>query len=259
MFFISNSLPKSGSSLMFNYQRLLLQKLYSTDFRLSYMMLSRMLGKDCMNGFIPPSCIKELENILMNKEKLELISPSIVKTHAAHTTRFSKYIRESNDIHSSLCIRDPHEILISAMINHKKRPQEFKYFSNPILGSLRITSYYYQKIYRSFARTATNCNKTNLIHYEVLKKDPQEALFKSMENLLLMNLHNTDEIQFKRQAIAMVKEIVSSSEVHNRVRYRITSTKDKRSYRLLPLESFISSLILFLPRREFKRILKQQT
>ena len=255
MFFISNSLPKSGSSLMFNYQRLLLQKIFSTEFGESYKILSKMLRINCLNGFIPPSNMLDLENILMNEQTLSLISPCIIKTHAPYTKKFSEYMQSSPNIYSSLCIRDPSEILYSAMINHINRPSEFKYFSNPILGSLRITLFYYRRIYRSFISPTYEYSQANIIHYENLKKNPQQALFKSMEKLLFKSLIDTDKSHRKERAQAMVNEIVSSPEIYDKVRYRITSAKDKKSYKLLPYETFVTSLILFLPTREFRKLL----
>ena len=246
-FFVSNSIPKSGSSLIYNYQRNLFCNVYSTDMVDSYIRLSELLDIDCLNGFVPPSSIPALEKLLMNAHSFNLISPCVIKTHAPFSLRFSRFLRSSSNVFSSLCIRDPHQVLKSAIINHRRRPHEFKYFVNPILGSLRITFYYYLSIYKSFARSTSVECCDNIIHFNRLRDSPSSALYRSM-NSFFAQLSSACPSSFSPNYInSIVDSVVGSSYVNQKVEYRITSLEDKASYSLTPIESVLSSFILSAP------------
>ena len=127
-FFISNSIPKSGSSLMFNYQRLLFSKIYDSDMLSSYECLSHVLDTDCSSGFVPPSKFGALEDFLMSGRSLRPIYPCVIKTHAPFSPKFARYLHSSSSVFSSLCVRSPDQILRSAIINHKLRPMNLSIF-----------------------------------------------------------------------------------------------------------------------------------
>ena len=255
-FFISNSIPKSGSTLMFDYQKQIFSDVYDSDMHASYERLSNVLGLDCTDGFVPPSKIPALEKFLMTKRGLQLVSPCVIKTHAPYSPQFAKFLYSSSSIFSSLCIRCPYQVLRSAMINHKLRPFEFKYFSNPIIGSLRITFFFYYRIYKSFVSGHSSRYPSNVIHYDFFKSNPSTALFNSMGQFFAI-LSNSDSLKYSvPQIFSIIDTVVTSSVLAEKVSYRISPHSENSSFSLSPFERSVTSFIMSPPDREFERFLE---
>ena len=205
-----------------------------------------LLDIDCLSGFVPPSSMSVLEKLLMNPYHFSSIIPCVIKTHSPFSLPFSHFLRSSSNVFSSLCIRDPHQVLTSAILNHRRRPHEFKYFFNPILGSLRITFYYYLGIYKSFIRSTPPDLCHNIIHFDALKDTPALSLRRSM-NSFFVSLSNSCPSFSPGNINSIVDSVVGSHSIGKKVEYRITSVEDKISFSLTPVEKFLSSLILSAP------------
>lgn len=113
MIIINAGVPKSGTSLLYNYQKDMLARCYQRDFKST-------LGSDGFGlGYrkkVNISVLKECMKAGRNKGGV------VVKTHGNPTLSFD-LMMHLGMARSSYCIRDPRDVILSA-IDHGKRTRQ---------------------------------------------------------------------------------------------------------------------------------------
>lgn len=168
----SNSIPKSGSSLLFNLQRELLCGVAGRNSQ-DYDFLSEA-GISSSGGFIFNSDIPKLAKFLMKREIQD--GPYVFKIHHPINDALRDLFLSRYNVFISLSIRDPEDVLLSARDNHLKTG-EFAEFKNLDSGCDTINGWF-QDIYNSCVNTSLLRN-IPIVKYEDIIIDNVMALFKS--------------------------------------------------------------------------------
>lgn len=170
--FISNSIPKSGSSLLFNLQRDFLLAMAGRK-TCDYSVLKER-GIPVHGGFIAAKDIPALANAL--SEGLETRGPLILKVHTPVTPALRSAYEAQDNIFMSLCVRDPLDSLLSAMENHR-RTGEFVNFKTVEQGCETVNNFF-QSIYDTSVDISSR--PVPVVHYTDLKADPAGAVLSSL-------------------------------------------------------------------------------
>jgi len=169
--FLSNSVPKSGSSLLFNLQRDFLMAVAGRT-ECDYQTLEG-LGVPAKGGFVAARFIPELVKLIESGVPLSE-GPLILKTHTPLTPELQNAFLNNDIMHVSMIVRDPLDVLMSAMDNFKATG-EFAQFET-LEGGCRAVNNFFQKIYDS----ATGLDKPlPMMHYRDLMQNRTETVIKS--------------------------------------------------------------------------------
>lgn len=184
LIFLSNSVPKSGSSLLFNLQRDFLLSL-SGRTECDYQTVAG-LGLSAKGGFMAARHIPAFVKLLERGEPLA-DGPLILKTHTPLTPELKAAFLANDNLHVSMIVRDPVDVLMSAMDNFKATG-EFAQFET-IEGGCRAVNKFFQQIYDS----TTGLDKPlPLVHYSELMQNRVETVLKSFPpavyNMILHSL-----------------------------------------------------------------------
>jgi hypothetical protein len=166
--FISNSIPKSGSSLLFNLQRDFIMSLSGRK-TCDYSVLEDV-GINVKGGFLPN---KDIPALIDNVQTgLSLRGPLILKTHTPMTPALRAFYEANSHVFVSLIVRDPLDTLLSAMHNFR-RTGEFANFENFEDGCRTINNDF-QSIYDSTLRVTSK--PIPIVRYTDLLTDPAAAI-----------------------------------------------------------------------------------
>lgn len=179
--FISNSIPKSGSTLLFSLQQEFLLRLAGKSEQ-DFSVLAN-LGVNVDAGFVSKPFLGPLMDVLESGELCG--GPFILKIHFPLNERVSRLLLESKDLHMSLAIRDPVQVFMSARDNFKKTG-EFPEFADTDAGC-ELISNFFGKIYKSVARLPSSAC-VPIVRYETIVSDPLEALLSSFGPALLRRI-----------------------------------------------------------------------
>jgi len=175
---ISNSMPKSGSTFLFNLQQSLILKISGTDTRYVRELLPRKGIKsnaDFVHNPLQPEFIELITNADLND------GPYLFKTHCIISGALKKAFLSSDNIFISCCARDPVEIFLSATDNYNKTG-EFNDFSTLANGCSIINDY--------FSKIVTSCKDVSsmkvipIVKYEDIVSNPIDALIDSLHPAL---------------------------------------------------------------------------
>lgn len=175
--FISNSLPKSGSTLLFVLQRAALNLAAGTT-EFNYDTLKER-GIEAGGGFVrdPNSdeFIKFIQDDLTD-------GPVVIKTHAPIGAKLRALYEEKANLFISLSIRDPLDIVLSAQDNFT-RTGEFEAFQN-LSDGCDVVNNAYRSIYVS-TLTASRNRPIPIVRYTDLLADKAAAVAASFAPELL--------------------------------------------------------------------------
>ena len=167
LIFISNSLPKSGSSFLFNLQRQLLLKI-SGRTECDYGVLKKA-GIPIQGGYIQTPHLPKAITHLANSDTET--GPIVLKAHAPISPAIRELFVQHDNVFMSLIVRDPIDILMSAMENHK-RTGEFESFSSVESGCQTIMNHF-KSIYESCTELG---KEVPIVHYRDLLLDPASTV-----------------------------------------------------------------------------------
>lgn len=182
--FLSNSVPKSGSSLLFNLQRDFLMSVAGRS-ECDYKTLEG-LGFSAKGGFVAARQIPEFVKLVESGVPLS-DGPLIVKTHTPLTPELQNAFLTNDNVHISMIVRDPLDVLMSAMDNFKATG-EFAQFET-LEGGCRAVNNFFQQIYDS----TTGLEKPlPMVHYRALMQNRTQTVLNSFPpavyNMILHSL-----------------------------------------------------------------------
>lgn len=175
--FLSNAVPKSGSTLLFCLQESFLcglvgRKGQSLDhFAAAGVTKDGYVQRPQDPAFLAAIAAPDLTG-----------GPYVFKTHALFNGALRAAFLAQNNLHASMAIRDPAEVFFSARDNFRKTG-EFPEFAQPEAGIGMIAGH--------FARMLDTVEETGrikpipVVRYETLVADPFEALMHSLPPALM--------------------------------------------------------------------------
>lgn len=174
---ISNSVPKSGSTLLFAMQQNFLLSLagrrapdYSAFTRAGVQVDAGYVGKPHSREFLEVITSDALTG-----------GPHVIKTHTLLNADLREAIVASPHVFASVSIRDPLEVYYSARDNFLKSG-EFPEFAELDRGCETVSGYF-AKIFESSVNTSRQ-KAVPLIRYEQIVADPIGALVASLHPLI---------------------------------------------------------------------------
>jgi len=174
---ISNSVPKSGSTLLFSLQQNFLLSLGGSktpDFS-----VFTQAGVQVDGGYIAKPHSREFLSAITSDTLTG--GPYVLKTHTLLNADLREAILGRPNVFASLAIRDPLEIFFSARDNYLKSG-EFPEFDDVARGCETVTTYF-NKIYESSLNTSRQ-KTVPLVRYEQIVTDPVGAMIASLHPIL---------------------------------------------------------------------------
>lgn len=140
--FISNAVPKSGSTFLFEYQKAL--------------FVAAGAGSDTIalleRRGVPH--VRQYVEMKDNAAFLELLNdrafaegPLVIKTHSAVTEELRTAVLENSNVFMSMIIRDPQDVLLSAMDNHRNTGEFWEF--RELESGLRTVNGHFLNILKS--------------------------------------------------------------------------------------------------------------
>lgn len=179
--FLSNSVPKSGSTFLFGLQESLLLSLANKTAQ-NFDFFTRR-GVKLANGFVWKPHDESFIEALSSGEVTG--GPYVLKLHTMFNARLREVFLAQDNIFASLAIRDPVQIFFSARDNFEKTG-EFGQFADKDQGCQLIEDYF-TKILKSVRHTA-HSKPVPIVRYETIVTDPFEAMTQSFGPLLASRL-----------------------------------------------------------------------
>lgn len=179
---ISNSMPKSGSSLLFSLQCELLQGLLGRP--LEYNALEAA-GIPVAGGFIEPRDISKFVDFVNVGGVTK--GPLLIKTHAVVDGPLLALFTSNPNVFMSTIIRDPRDVFVSARRNYW-RTGEFAKFADLDAG-IKVVDGFYRDICESSLAAAAH-KELPILRYEELMEDRLSVLRASFPKALADRLWN---------------------------------------------------------------------
>lgn len=181
---ISNSIPKSGSTYLFNLQRSLIEGIIGKS--IDYTPLEKF-GIEVIGGFIHAESDDDLADFLHSEPELE--TPLLLKTHTSISDNLAEEFAANDRIFISLAVRNPVDIFQSARRNFF-RTGEFSEFAN-VESGLALLNGFYRSIYERTIDVSQR-KLIPIIRYEEIRDNPISALSHSfpleLKELLFENI-----------------------------------------------------------------------
>lgn len=214
--FISNSIPKSGSTFLFNLQRSFLEGVFDKKFDYSEL---KDFGIEVNGGYIDRSQEERFVDFIRSKPASE--ESIIVKMHTEIGDRLKEEFLSNEDIYMSFSIRDPAEVFMSARKNFV-RSGEFSEFSS-IQTGLDVINGWYKEILYNTAELSSN-KKVSIVEYGELISDPIRGLLKSLD---LLRSRLSDFLSYD-----MAKKYINMNDVEGLSLHRKSRDEEVRQARV---------------------------
>lgn len=180
---ISNSIPKSGSTFLFEMQNNLFQRAFDSE-DATRLLKKSQLG--AIGGFLNISN-SDFENRIANSECD--FGPVVIKAHCMLGKGLIQQIVSNDNIFVSFCVRDPIDVFFSARRNFLARG-EFPEFEN-VETAIKVINGYFWDIYSSVSAlneelklSGQNDRLVPFIKYEDIVADPKQAVMSSLSERL---------------------------------------------------------------------------
>ncbi|CUJ17283.1 sulfotransferase family protein [Cognatishimia activa] len=187
MVFLSNSVPKSGSTFLFSMQQMFLRGFVEGQKKCDYFEELRREGAEFRGSYVANFNDDAFLDTLKNGTRKN--GPYVLKTHGLINDRIREVFLAEDHLQASLAVRDPLEIFFSATDNFVKSG-EFPEFSKPEVGIETIVGYF-SKIFRSVQITSQK-KHIPIVRYEDIVSNPNQALISSLapdiQSLLLQKV-----------------------------------------------------------------------
>lgn len=245
LIFISNSIPKSGSTLLFNLQRDFFKLLFKPNAAESTEAELDRLQIDHAKSYIIQPHSHSFIDALMDGKFLN--GPHVLKVHTPFNGSLRDAFLANENVYASLIIRDPVDVFLSAQDNFQKTGEfsEFKDFDSGV----RVINNYFEQIYRSIINTGYR-KPIPIVRYEDLLNNPIEVISSSFSPELWNRLHpevianniilhRAEHQSIHRKALTQEERIESRAK-HPQFNELISSLYDVRAkfgYVVLPSET----------------------
>ena len=170
---ISNSVPKSGSTLLFSMQQGFLLSLCGKA-SADYSAFSRA-GVPIDHGYLAKPHAREFLDLIADPSLTG--GPYVIKTHTLLNADLRAALVAADNVFASTAIRDPLEIYFSARDNFRKTG-EFPEFATVERGCDTVKTYF-AKIHRASVNTSY-VKAVPLVRYDQILSDPVGALMASL-------------------------------------------------------------------------------
>lgn len=228
---LSNSIPKSGSTLLYESQRVLAEKCYGGTISLREASeSSSVFHHDRDDNFFIPLHDPDFIEFLSNYSIGEL--PLIIKTHDVLNPQILELILKRDDFFMSFAVRDPADIFFSARDNFSKSG-EFEEFQHVERG-LNVLNGFFREIYDSVDKPLTQRSeakgKLSFVRYEQIVTDVIGATIDSLPPQLREAFFQT-----------FFRKMLSVDELNDNASYRLNigSTKPRGAEKSPELRSYI--------------------
>jgi len=172
VFFLSNSMPKSASTLLSYMQVRAIQYKYGDNGQVALINATSKGVIDGVNSYVN-NCSSY--QVLCDLHDLsQEHGPFVVKTHIGINDHLKRFVLEGK-VKCSYIYRRPHDVVLSGMDNYKKNPVEFPRFSS-LSGSVEKVVEYCEE-----ALGWVNSNATKVVRYEDFIANPGKVLDEVMQ------------------------------------------------------------------------------
>lgn len=178
---ISNSIPKSGSTLLFSMQQNFLNAVCGKTIAQHQDLIDA--GILAEGGFVRKPHSPEFLNMISNKNLTG--GPYVFKTHTMVNGDLRNTIITSDNVFASLAIRDPLDVFFSARDNFMKTG-EFPEFASVERGCETINGYF-ARIYEASNKTS-NKKTVPVVRYDQIVSDPIGAVIQSLHSTIKDNV-----------------------------------------------------------------------
>ena len=175
--FLSNAVPKSGSTYLFSMQNNLFRSLagkkdrdYSFFTERGVTLNGNFVRKPHEDAFIEAITSEEITG-----------GPYIFKVHSVFNARLRQAFVARDNVFASLAIRDPAQIYFSARDNFNKTG-EFPEFGDEAAGCKMIEGFFARIL--TATRNTAKTKPIPIVRYETIVEDPVEALRQSLGPVL---------------------------------------------------------------------------
>ena len=173
MLLLSNSIPKSGSTIMFSLQKSFLEAVMGMN---CVPEDKKVRDYEIAGGYVlRPSSTGFAK--YARKISAEEGSTFILKAHAILNGKIGEAFLESKGFHASLCVRDPLEIYYSARANYQKTG-EFQEFAD-VDSACNMIDTFFRKIFQSSWNKKKE-KDVRIVKYETIVQHPEQALMMSL-------------------------------------------------------------------------------
>ena len=172
---LSNSVPKSGSTLLFAMQQGFLLSLCGKT-RADYSAFTRA-GIQIDHGYLAKPQSRAFLDLIADPALTG--GPYVIKTHALLDADLRQVFLRADNVFASTAIRDPLEIYFSARDNFRKTG-EFPEFATVMRGCDTVNGHF-ANIVRA-ARNTSRDKTVNLVRYDQILSDPVGALLASLHD-----------------------------------------------------------------------------
>lgn len=195
---ISNSVPKSGSTLLFSMQASFLCAISGKN-AIDY-SIAENAGVENIKGYV--QCPHDERFLSFISQSGLTGGPYVFKTHCLLNARLRDCIFDSSNVYASLAIRNPVDVFFSARDNFLKTG-EFEEFSDEKKGLATIGEYFSKILISSLNTSRTKT--VPIVRYERIIKSPLDALRDSFhkdiqENVLRQVFEEKTNINESNQA-----------------------------------------------------------
>lgn len=205
--FISNSIPKSGSTLLCNLQRELFKSLSGHEMDYSQIEAA---GINLKGGFIYPQETVKLASFLASGKPRK--GPWVLKMHTPVYKPLLELFKNDDNIFMSLIVRDPIDVFLSARRNFN-RSGEFKEFAEEKAGVTAVNNFF-QEIYDTCI-LAGAFKKLPIVRYDDLLRDRYETVAASLPTELRAFIRGRH-----------LHEMINEKRAENRARHRRSGQLD---------------------------------
>lgn len=229
---ISNSLPKSGSTLLYHCQRSFFEFISESSMPTDRVL--RYYGCNNMGGFIANPHSKEVINFINNDKFIH--GPIVIKTHAILGGHLLDAILNRPHVYSSLIVRDPIDIMLSARDNYNKTG-EFSRFAT-LEGGCEVVTGYYRNIYNSVAH---HTERIPIVHYRDLMSDRLKTTWDTFPSII-QNNYSLDDFRAVLNSTDVDKKASRRFNKGETIRSKSDLNYDEINYLADKLRSFREEL-----------------
>ena len=224
---VSNSIPKSGSTLLFENQNQLFQKAFGTPPSEQILDASSL---DNMGGWVN---LQQGALLDLIRDPGYDIGPVVIKTHFVPSDELLDEMTRNGHVFMSLSVRHPIDVFLSARDNFYKRG-EFVEFEDTETGILTINKYFSDiyshtmRLNQRYPQAGSSDFRITPVRYEDIVTDTSLALKTSLPQGLKDIL--SDRLRERGSSLESVFNEFSFEKIKARTQHRLQVGAVKRDH-----------------------------